>query len=114
MSEQAGADPDRIIVAKLTGEARCHAGFEPPGEAATAAAVAGLREIADGRTDLLAEVAGIFLGASEGELDEPLARNAAEFCRAAGADQELIPRWTEIGRQRAAQARQPPFSHGTL
>jgi hypothetical protein len=30
-------------------------------------------------------VAGIFLGTSEGELQEPLARNAAEFCRLAGA-----------------------------
>jgi acetyl esterase/lipase len=40
--------------------------------------------------DLLAEVAEIFLGTSEGELHEPRARNAAEFCRAAGADPDLI------------------------
>ena len=38
-----------------------------------AAAVAELRELAGGRADLLAEVAGILEGASEGELDEPLA-----------------------------------------
>ncbi len=35
--------------------------------------MAELRELANGRADLLAEVAGILEGASEGELDEPLA-----------------------------------------
>ena len=42
-------------------------------------------ELADGRADLLAEVAGIFEGTSEGEPDEPLARSAARLCRLAGA-----------------------------
>jgi hypothetical protein len=41
-----------------------------------------LRELAGGRADLLAEVARIFEGASDGELDEPLARQAAQLCRA--------------------------------
>ena len=99
-----------MIVAELTGEAQRHARWEPPDAETTEAAVAELRKIAGGRTDLLAEVAGIFLGTSEGELREPRARNAAAFCRAAGADEALIPQWVEIGRQRAAQARQPPFS----
>ena len=45
-----------------------------------------LREIAGGRADLLAEVAGIFEGASEGEMDEPLCRQAAGLCRKAGGD----------------------------
>jgi hypothetical protein len=75
-----------MIVAELTGEAQRHARWEPPDEETTKAAVAELRKIAAGRTDLLAEVAGIFLGTSEGELHEPRARNAADFCRAAGAD----------------------------
>jgi len=39
--------------------------------------VAALRELAGGRADLLAEVAGILEGTSEAELDEPLARQAA-------------------------------------
>jgi len=56
-----------------------------------AAAVAVLRELAAGRADLLAEVAGILEGASEGELDEPLARQAADLCRKAGADPGAIP-----------------------
>ena len=77
-----------------------------------AAAVAELRQLAAGRADLLAEVAGILKGTSEGELDEPLTRCAAQLCREAGADPEAIPRWIEVGRERAARARLPPFSGG--
>jgi hypothetical protein len=101
-----------MIVAELTGAAQRYARWEPPDQATTEAAVAELREIADGRTELLAEVAGIFVGTSEGELHEPRARNAAEFCCLAGADPALIPKWIEEGRQRAARARQRP--HGIV
>jgi hypothetical protein len=59
-----------------------------------------LRELAGGRADLLAEVAGIFEGASEGELDELLTRQAAHLCRLAGADETLIPQWIAEGRRR--------------
>ena len=75
--------------------------------------MAELRELADGRTDLLAEVAGIFEGTSEGEMDEPLCRQAARLCRRAGADPEAIPAWIEEGktapgiRQKAAVFRGP-------
>jgi hypothetical protein len=72
--------------------------------------VAALRELAAGRADLLVEVAGIFEGTSEGELDEPLARQAAQLCRDAGADLEAIPTWIEEGRRRRANASRPPFS----
>ena len=68
--------------------------------------------LAGGRADLLAEVAGIFEGASEGRLDESLARCAADVCRRAGADAEAIPRWIEVGRRRRAAADRPPFSGG--
>jgi hypothetical protein len=74
--------------------------------------VAELQALAGGRADLLAEVAGIFEGASEGELDEPLARCAAGLCRKAGADPEAIPAWAEEGRRRARNARMPPPSGG--
>jgi hypothetical protein len=74
--------------------------------------VAELRELAAGRADLLAEVAGIFEGSSEGALNEPLKRQAAGLCRKAGADPEAIPAWIEEGRRRAENARQPPFSGG--
>ena len=74
--------------------------------------MAALRELAGGRADLLAEVAGILEGASEGRLNEPLARQAAQLCREAGADPDLIPAWIEEGRRRRASAGLPPFSEG--
>jgi hypothetical protein len=45
-----------------------------------AAAVAEFREVAGDRPDLLAEKAGILIGASEGKLDEPRSRAAAQWC----------------------------------
>jgi hypothetical protein len=103
-------EADRILVAQLTGEARHHARWRPLTGEEEAAAVAELRALAGGRSDLLAEVAGIFEGTSEGELDEPLARSAARLCRKAGADPEAIPAWIEEGRRRSANARRPPFA----
>ena len=109
-----GPDADRLLVAEITGEARHHAKWRPlTGEEETVA-VAGLRALAGGRGDLLAEVAGIFEGTSEGELDEPLARCAARLCRMAGADESLIPQWAQEGRRRAAVARMPPHGGGHL
>lgn len=102
-------EADRILVAQLTGEARHHARWRPLTGEEEAAALAELRALAGGRGDLLAEVAGIFEGTSEGELDEPLARCAAWLCRQAGADPAAIPAWIEEGRRRSANARRPPF-----
>jgi hypothetical protein len=71
-----------------------------------------LQALAGGRADLLAEVAGIFEGTSEGEPDEPLTRQAARPCRDAGADLEAIPAWIEEGRRRRLATGKPPFSGG--
>ena len=103
-------EADRILVAQLTGEARHRARWRPLTEEEETAALAELRALADGRADLLAQVAGIFEGTSEGEPDEPLARSAARLCRLAGADTDAIPAWVEEGRRRSANARRPPFS----
>lgn len=97
-------------MAQLTGEARHRARWRPLTEDEEAAALAELRALADGRADLLAQVAGIFEGTSEGEPDEPLARSAARLCRLAGADTDAIPAWIAEGRRRSANARRPPFS----
>ena len=51
-------------------------------------------------------------GASEGQLHEPLARQAAEPCRKASAGPEAIPRWIAEGSRRRDAARMPPFSGG--
>jgi hypothetical protein len=103
---------DRVLVAQLTGEARHRARWRELTDDEEAAAVAALRDLAGGRADLLAEVAGILEGTSEGELDEPLSRQAAGLCRKAGADPEAIPAWIEEGRRRREAARRPPFSGG--
>jgi hypothetical protein len=110
--DRPGADADRILVAQLTGEARHRARWRPLTDEEEAAALAELRALAAGRADLLAEVAGIFEGTSEGEPDEPLARSAARLCRMAGADADAIPAWIQEGRRRSANARHPPFSGG--
>jgi hypothetical protein len=68
---------DRLLVAEIWGEARHHARWRELTADEEDAAAAELRALAAGRADLLAEVAGILEGASEGELDEPLARCAA-------------------------------------
>ncbi|HET9970343.1 MAG TPA: hypothetical protein VFQ68_19070 [Streptosporangiaceae bacterium] len=103
---------DRILVAQLTGEARFRARWRKLTGDEEAAAAAALRELAAGRADLLAEVAGLLEGASEGELEEPLARQASTLCWLAGADAEAVPAWIEEGRRRRDAARQPPHSGG--
>jgi hypothetical protein len=110
MNQDHRPGPDRILVAQLTGTARHHARWRELAQDEQDAAVTELRELAGGRGDLLAEVAGIFEGASEGELDEPLARQAAHLCRLAGADETLIPPWIAEGRHRAKAARMQPHS----
>ena len=104
--------PDRILVAELTGEARHHAKWRDLSEAEEAAAVDALRDLAAGRADLLAQVAGLLEGYAEGELGAPINHQAAGLCRMAGADPDAVPAWIEEGRRRRAAARQPPFSGG--
>jgi hypothetical protein len=103
---------DRSLVGQLAGEAKHHARWRDLTGDDQAAAVAALRELAGGRADLLAEVAGIFEGTSEGEMDEPLTRQAAGLCRLAGADPEAKPGWVADGRRRREAARKPPLSAG--
>src|SRR5215471_16246283 len=106
--------PDRLITARLTGIAGRHARWGRLTEDQAAAAVAEFRQVADGRGDMLAEVAGIAIGASEARGEEYVAQGqaVAELCRAAGADEQAVPAWIEEGRRRAEAARRPPFSGG--
>jgi hypothetical protein len=94
---------DRILVAKLHGEARHHAKWRELSNAEHDAAVAALRELAAGRADLLAEVAGVLEGTSEGEMDQPLKRQAAMLCRKAGADPEAV----RAGSRKGGAGEQP-------
>jgi len=100
---------DRILAAEITGTARRHS-RRPLTATEEAAAVAELAELAQGRADLLAQVAGLQIGFHEGDLDESSYRQAADLLRTAGADQDLIPAWISEGRQRARTARQIPYN----
>ena len=103
---------DRILVAQLNGTAKHHAKWRALTKEEEAAAVAELRELAAGRTDLLAEIAGVVTGFHAGDLEEPQARTIAQLCIAAGADPETIDGWIAVGRERRENARRPPFSGG--
>jgi hypothetical protein len=61
------AQADRLLIAELTGEAGHRAKWRELTEDEEAAAVAALRELAGGRADLLAEVAGVLEGTSDGK-----------------------------------------------
>ena len=102
---------DRILGARLMGSAKRLGRRELPAEE-HAAAVAELRELAEGRADLLAETAGLLEGFGEGEPTGPMNRLAVQLCRDAGADEAAIPAWAEEGRRRRTEARLPPFSGG--
>jgi hypothetical protein len=106
-----GRDRDRLLVARLTAAARRHACWGGLTQAQKAAGGSELRELAD-RPDLLAEVAGLALGAAEGKGDEhhAQAQAVAEVCRLAGADEDLVQQWIGEGRRRAGAAQLPPFS----
>ena len=60
-------EADRLLVARLTGTAKHHAGWRELTADEDAAAVTALRGLAAGRADLLAEVTGILEGFAEGE-----------------------------------------------
>lgn len=102
---------DGILIASLHGEAKRHSGGgQPLTEDEHAAAVAALRKLAAGRSDLLAHVAGICQGFGEGGPYEAWDLQMAQLYRDAGADPALIPQWIEEGRRRKADAGRPPFS----
>ena len=98
-------DPDGITRAGIAGTASRHASRKPLD---VDAAVAELREIADGRGDLLAERAGVILGFhDEDARDGRWPRRALEaaLCIAAGADLTRLTEWIAVGQERAQRIR---------
>ena len=107
----------RLVLARLHGTVRHHVRLNPAQDAPRDVALAAVAELVDGRPDrtaLLAETAGIILGAARWPEDIDQAERSAELLKAAGADQEQILRWIAIGRQRAAAAAKPPFGARTI
>ncbi len=98
-------DPDGITTARIAGTASRYASRKPLD---VDAAVAELREIANGRGDLLAERAGvIFAFHEEDARDGRWPRRALEaaLCIAAGADLTQLMEWIAVGQERAERIR---------
>jgi hypothetical protein len=107
----------RILLARLHGTVHYYVRLNPAQDAPRDVALAAVSELTEGRADgpaLLAEIAGIMLGTARWPEDTDQAERSAELLKAAGADQDLVPRWTEVGRQRAAAAARPPFGSRTV
>jgi hypothetical protein len=98
-------DPDGIIGANIAGTASRHASRQPLD---VEAAVAELREVANGRGDLLAERAGVILGFHEEDARDgrwPSRALQAALCIAAGADLTRLTEWIAVGQERAERIR---------
>ncbi|HEV8527980.1 MAG TPA: hypothetical protein VGS60_10585 [Actinomycetes bacterium] len=98
-------DPDGITRAGIAGTASHYASGKPLD---VDAAVAELREIANGRGDLLAERAGVIFGFhDEDARDGRWPRRALEaaLCIAAGADLTRLTEWIAVGQERAERVR---------
>lgn len=99
-------EEDRLRLARIAGVTRRHASSGALTGEREAAALAELAEVADGRMDLLAERAGLGLGLHENDIDAALYQQIAQLCISAGASMADIESWIDVGRQRAATARQ--------
>jgi hypothetical protein len=97
----ARAPDDEVRLAIITGTAVNHARWRPLTADEETAALADLTLVAGGRTDLLAQAAGLALGFHAGALDEPRQHQAATLLLKAGADPALVPAWEAEGRRRA-------------
>jgi len=102
----ASSKRDKALLAEITGVARRLA-RGPLSGADQQEAAAALSQVAQGRADLLAESAGLAIGAHEGGRDEARYLQAAQLCIDAGADLSLIPQWVEEGRRRAGGTPSP-------
>src|SRR5271169_1410647 len=91
---------DQALLAEITGVARRLTRARPLTGAEQQEAAAALSQVAQGRADLLAETAGLAIGAHEGNLDEARYLLAAQLRIDAGADLATIPDWIEEGHRR--------------
>jgi hypothetical protein len=101
---------DQLLSAKISAVARRHCArgrIEDQDQA-----VAELQAFK--RPDLLSQHAGVALGWAElNSAQAPGYRAEADLCVLAGADPDEIGQWIEIGRKRAEQGRQRPYTGQT-
>ena len=102
------SDSDTILCAWIDGTARRLATDKTVTEAD---AVAQLGQLAAGRADLLAEVAGVSLGFAGDDATMFVTRRVADLCLAAGADREQVQRWIAVGQGRAEHASAVPSTY---
>jgi hypothetical protein len=103
------AEHDRLMLARIAGVTRRHAGGGPLTGDQKATALAELAEVTEGRVDLLAEHAGVLLGSHENDVDSAVYEQIAQLCISAGADMAAIDSWIGEGRRRSAAAGRIPF-----
>lgn len=88
---------ENILVARIMGAAGARAAVRPVD---LEASVAEVRQIAEGRADLLAAAAGTYLGIAQIDAYHWYYPLAAQICLDAGADRESVPRAVETARHR--------------
>jgi hypothetical protein len=103
------AEQDRLMLARIAGVTRRHAGGGPLTGEQEARALAELAEVSEGRVDLLAEYAGVLLGSHENDVDAAVCKQIAQLCISAGAHMAAIESWMGEGRRRSAAAGPIPF-----
>lgn len=104
---------DQLRIARMSEVAKRHVAQHEVDDLASA--IAELREAADGRTDLLSELAGLHLGFEQADLAIMASRHRAiaDLAFAAGADREQAEKWISEGISKLESARQTPHSGGT-
>jgi hypothetical protein len=95
---------DLTVIAQLAGAARRHARRPALTPDQHQAAVTELADLAAGRADLLAQCAGLTVGAHAGGPDEALYLRAAQLCIDAGADRSQVSGWTREGHRAGTAA----------
>jgi hypothetical protein len=95
---------DRLTLATINGTVRRHCPLSGPYPHGEQIAIAEVRSAAQGRADLLAEIAGLSLGlAAEEPMPEIAAQrmHEANLAALAGADLSQVARWIPEGCRRA-------------
>jgi hypothetical protein len=104
ISNRPHPDPDRIIIAGLYGTALRRGGWHKPTGIHRNAAIEEIRDVAAGRTDLLAEAAGVMLGTHPaGDVQHARYRIAADLILEAADLTEGHPdvqHWIAVGERR--------------
>lgn len=97
---------DGIVVARLQGIAKRHAGWTDPQGDRRADALSELRQVGGDRGDLMAQAAGLLLGFYPSDhIAYEHHRIAAQLVIEAGADVSRLEHWIQIGAERGERAR---------